>query len=43
MLRSLFLLPALCLIVPLLPDMRQTAQASTLAEKGLAAYAASME
>lgn len=43
MLRSLFLLLSLCLIVPLLPDMRQAAHAATLAEKGLAAYAASME
>ena len=42
MLRHLCLL-LLCLTMPLLPDMRQAAHATTLAEKGLAAYAASME
>lgn len=43
--RLRFLLLLLCMAMPpiLLPDMRHAVQASTLADKGLAAYAASME
>lgn len=42
MLRCLCLL-LLCLVVPLLPDMRHAPHAATLADRALAAYAAGME